>query len=101
MNLPSEELEQFKISGLVTRSTRGMSSEQGFIVIILTQLMLIPVTFVAIVYEIALIDTTYALFFLAFAIMRSSSRFLMTSRLSNFFLPLPRAISTLAIPFFR
>ncbi len=66
MNLPSEELEQFKISGLVTRSTRGMSSEQGFIVIILTQLMLIPVTLVAIIYEIALIDTTYALFFLAF-----------------------------------
>ncbi|WP_407414657.1 ABC transporter transmembrane domain-containing protein [Methanobrevibacter sp.] len=66
MNLPSEELEQFKISGLVTRSTRGMSSEQGFIVIILTQLMLIPVTFIAIIYEIALIDGTYALFFLAF-----------------------------------
>ncbi len=66
MNLPSEELEQFKISGLVTRSTRGMSSEQGFIVIILTQLMLVPVTLVAIIYEIALIDTTYALFFLAF-----------------------------------
>ena len=66
MNLPSEELAQFKISGLVTRSTRGMSSEQGFIVMILTQLMLIPVTFIAIVYEIALIDGTYALFFLGF-----------------------------------
>ena len=66
MNLPSEELEQFKISGLVTRSTRGMSSEQGFIVMILTQLMLIPVTLVAIIYEIALIDTTYAIFFLSF-----------------------------------
>ena len=66
MNLSDEEISKFKISGLTTRSTRGMSSEQGFIVIILEQLMLIPVTFVAIVYEIALIDGTYAIFFLAF-----------------------------------
>lgn len=66
MNLPDDEIGQFKISGLVTRSTRGMSSEQGFIVMILGQLMLVPVTFIAIVYEIALIDGTYALFFLAF-----------------------------------
>ncbi len=66
MNLSDEEISKFKISGLTTRSTRGMSSEQGFIVIILEQLMLIPVTFVAIVYEIALIDGTYTIFFLAF-----------------------------------
>ena len=66
MNLSDEEISKFKISGLTTRSTRGMSSEQGFIVIILEQLMLIPVTLVTIVYEIALIDGTYAIFFLAF-----------------------------------
>lgn len=66
MNLPNEEIDKFKISGLVTRSTRGMSSEQGFIVMILEQLMLIPVTFVAILYEIALLDGTYAMFFLSF-----------------------------------
>ena len=66
MNLPDEKIANFKISGLTTRSTRGMSSEQGFIVIILTQLMLIPVTLTAIIYEIALIDGTYALFFLSF-----------------------------------
>ena len=66
MNLPDEEIAKFKISGLTTRSTRGMSSEQGFIVIILTQLMLIPVTLTAIIYEIALIDGTYAIFFLSF-----------------------------------
>ena len=66
MNLPDEEIANFKISGLTTRSTRGMSSEQGFIVIILTQLMLIPVTLTAIIYEIALIDGTYAIFFLSF-----------------------------------
>ena len=66
MNLPDEETAKFKISGLTTRSTRGMSSEQAFIVIILTQLMLIPVTLTAIIYEIALIDGTYAIFFLSF-----------------------------------
>ncbi len=66
MNLPSEEIAKFKISGLVTRSTRGMASEQGFIVLILGQLILIPVTFVAVLYEIALIDRTYAVFFLVF-----------------------------------
>ena len=66
MNLPEEEIAKFKISGLTTRSTRGMSSEQGFIVIILTQLMLVPVTLIAIIYEIALIDKTYAIFFLSF-----------------------------------
>ena len=66
MNLPDEEIDDFKISGLVTRSNRGMASEQGFIVMILVQLMLIPVTLIAIIYEIALIDKTYALFFLLF-----------------------------------
>ena len=66
MNLPQEEIDNFKISGLVTRSTRGMASEQGFIVIILTQLILVPVVLVAIIYEIALIDATYTIFFLSF-----------------------------------
>ena len=66
MNLPQEEIDKFKVSGLVTRSTRGMSSEQGFLVMILEQFMLIPVTFVAVVYEIAWIDTTFAIFFLGF-----------------------------------
>ena len=65
MNLPNEEIDNFKISGLVTRSTRGMSSEQGFIIILIEQLMLIPVAFIAILYEISLIDGTYALFFLS------------------------------------
>ncbi|MDO5860273.1 ABC transporter transmembrane domain-containing protein [Methanobrevibacter sp.] len=69
MNLPDEEIDNFKISGLVTRSTRGMSSEQGFIVIILEQLILIPITFIAVLYEIALIDSTYTIFFLSSVII--------------------------------
>ena len=71
MNLPDEEINNFKISGLVTRSTRGMSSEQGFIIILIEQLMLIPVGFVAILYEISLIDGTYALFFLSIVVILS------------------------------
>ena len=43
-----------------------MSIEQGFIVMILEQLMLIPFTLMAVLYEIAWIDGTYALFFLTF-----------------------------------
>lgn len=66
MNLPDEELGKFKNTSLITWSTRSMSIEQGFIVMILEQLMLIPFTFIAILYEIALIDGTFALFFLVF-----------------------------------
>ena len=66
MNLPDEEIDNFKISGLVTRSTRGVASEQGFIVLILGQLMTIPIALIAILYEIALIDEIFVMFFIAF-----------------------------------
>ena len=66
MNLSDDEIGKFKITALITWSTRSMSIEQGFIVMLLEQLMLIPFTFIAILYEIALIDGTYAIFFLAF-----------------------------------
>ena len=66
MNLSDEEIGKFKITALITWSTRSMSIEQGFIVMVLEQLMLIPFTFIAILYEIALIDRIYALFFLIF-----------------------------------
>ena len=69
MNLPKKEIDKFKLSGLTTRSTRGMSSEQGFIVMIIEQLMLIPVTFVAIVYEISLIDGTFSIYFLVLVVI--------------------------------
>ena len=66
MNLPDDEIGKFKLTALITWSTRSMSIEQGFIVMVLEQLMLIPFVFIAILYEISLIDGTYALFFLAF-----------------------------------
>ena len=66
MNLSDEEIGKFKLTALITWSTRSMSIEQGFIVMILEQLMLIPFTLMAVLYEIAWIDGTYALFFLTF-----------------------------------
>ena len=72
MNLPDNEIDKFKISGLVTRSNRGVYSEQGFIAMILQQLILIPVTFILVIYEIALIDRFYAIFFIAFIAILSA-----------------------------
>lgn len=66
MNLSDEEIGKFKLTALITWSTRSMAIEQGFIVMVLEQLILIPITFIAILFEIAWIDGTYALFFLAF-----------------------------------
>ncbi|WP_298500679.1 ABC transporter transmembrane domain-containing protein [uncultured Methanobrevibacter sp.] len=63
MNLPDEEINKFKITGLITRSTRGIYSEQGFLIIILKQFIVIPFVFIAIVVEIALIDMTFAALF--------------------------------------
>lgn len=48
MNLSDEEIGKFKITALITWSTRSMSIEQGFIVMVFEQLMLIPFTFIAI-----------------------------------------------------
>ena len=48
MNLSDEQIGKFKLTALITWSTRSMSIEQGFIVMVLEQLMLIPFTFIAI-----------------------------------------------------
>ena len=85
MNLPKAEIDKFKVSGLVTRSTRGMSSEQGFIVMILEEFILIPVAFVAVVYEISLIDTTFAIFFLGFIAVVSAIVILRMNKIVEIF----------------
>lgn len=69
MNLPDEEIGKFKVTGLITRSTRGMFSEQGFIILILRHLIVIPFVFMGVVIEIALIDATFATLFAAAIIM--------------------------------
>lgn len=63
MNLPDNEIGKFKITGLITRSTRGVYSEQGFLKMILENFMIIPIVFLAIVIEIALIDGIFAALF--------------------------------------
>ena len=85
MNLPKVEIDKFKVSGLVTRSTRGVSSEQGFIVMILEEFILIPVAFVAVVYEISLIDTTFAIFFLGFIAVVSAIVILRMNKIVEIF----------------
>lgn len=71
MNLPNEELNKFKITGLITRSTRGVFSEQGFIILMLEHFLIIPFVFVAIVIEIAFIDKIFAGLFATFTIILS------------------------------
>jgi ABC-type multidrug transport system fused ATPase/permease subunit len=69
MNLPDGEIGKFKVTGLITRSTRGVYSEQGFIMLILKYVMIIPFVFVAIVIEMALIDGIFAGLFAAVVII--------------------------------
>lgn len=71
MNLPDEELNKFKITGLITRSTRGVFSEQGFIILMLEHFLIIPFVFIAVVIEIAFIDKTFAGLFAIFIIILS------------------------------
>ncbi len=69
MNLPDEEIEKFKITGLITRSTRGIYSEEGFITYFLKNFLIVPFVFIAVVIEIALIDWVFACVFAAFIII--------------------------------
>ena len=69
MNLPDEEISKFKITGLITRSTRGVYSEQGFIMMMLKQVIIIPFVFIGVVIEIALIDGIFAGVFAAVIII--------------------------------
>ena len=69
MNLPDDEINKFKITGLITRSTRGIFSEQGFIMLMLKHFIIIPFVFISIVFQIALIDQTFATLFATFIIV--------------------------------
>ena len=71
MNLPDEEITKFKITGLISRSTRGMYSEQGFIILMLQHFLIIPFVFIAITIEIAFIDKIFAALFATFTIIIS------------------------------
>ena len=71
MNLPDGEIDKFKISGLISRSTRGVYSEQRFIMLMLDHFFIIPSVFLAVVIEIALIDRFFAVYFAAIVIALS------------------------------
>jgi ABC-type multidrug transport system fused ATPase/permease subunit len=95
MNLSDEEIGKFKLTALITWSTRSMSIEQGFIVMVLEQLMLIPFTFIAILYEIALIDGTYALFFLGFISILAGILFWRLKQFSEIFFKIKKTYGKL------
>ncbi len=53
---------------MISRSTRGMYSEQGFIILMLQHFLIIPFVFIGITVEIAFIDKIFATLFAAFTI---------------------------------
>lgn len=69
MNLPDDEINKFKVTGLITRSTRGMYSEQGFITLMLNHFLIIPFVFLGVVIEIAFIDIEFAALFASLIII--------------------------------
>ena len=64
MHLPSEEIGQFKTTGLMSRTTRGLYTEQGFIQILLKRVLLIPFVIIGLAIEISFIDLDFALIFI-------------------------------------
>ena len=71
MNLPDEEINKFKITGLISRSTRGVFTEQRFLMMVLQHFLIIPFVFIGVVVEIALIDRSFGGLFAAFVIISS------------------------------
>ena len=69
MNLPDEEINKFKITGLISRSSRGIYSEQGFIILMIQHFIIIPFVFIGITIEIALIDSVFAVLFATFIVI--------------------------------
>ena len=65
MNLPSEEVGKFKITGLMSRTARGVYTEQGFIEILLKNVLLIPFVVAGIAILILFIHIHFALIFVA------------------------------------
>ena len=65
MNLPSDEVDKFKVTGLMSRTARGVYTEQGFIELLLKNVILIPFVISGIAISIAFIDNHIGLIFVA------------------------------------
>ena len=65
MNLPSEEVSKLKITSMMARSARGVYTEQGFIEILLKNILLLPFVITGIAISISFIHVYFALIFLA------------------------------------
>lgn len=67
--LPPAEINQFKSTGLMARTTRGVFTEQGFIQIFLKNILIIPFVTVGIIIAITVIDLEFAMGFTVFVIV--------------------------------
>ena len=59
-NLPTKELNKFPQTGLMSRTTRGVFTEQGFIIVILRDLLPIPFVVIGVLVEIYFLHDIYA-----------------------------------------
>ena len=65
MNLPSEEVDKFRITDLIARITRSVYTEQGFIEMLLKNVLVYPFIIVGIVISITFIHYHLGLIFVA------------------------------------
>lgn len=65
MNLPTEEVSKFKTTGLMSRTARGVYTEQGFIEMLLKNVLLLPFVITGVAISIALLHNHLGLFFIA------------------------------------
>lgn len=99
MNLPDDEINKFKITGLITRSTRGMYSEQGFIMLLLKNFIIIPVVFISIIFEIAMIDRPFAALFATVTIIFTIILILKLNKITEIFFKAKKTYGKLNILF--
>lgn len=69
MHLPPKEVSKFRSTGLMSRTVRGMYSEQGFIQTLLKNILIIPFVTIGVIIELYLLDNKFGLFFLFFVII--------------------------------
>lgn len=69
MNAPEEEINKFPKTGLMTRTIRGVYSEQGFIILFLRQLLVIPFVVAGVFIGISLVDFNFSINFLVIIII--------------------------------
>lgn len=81
--LSQEQLNTFKISGLMSRTTRGVYSQQGFVYICLKYVLIIPIVAIGTIIKLYFIQPLYALIFLIIIIISAIILFLRLKHVTN------------------